>query len=111
MKGAERKAAIAAYKERKTIAGIFAVRCLTSGQIWVGRAPDLGTMKNRVWFTLRQGNHPNAGLQAAWKAHGADSFNYEEVEALEEEEPGYARNAALKERLAHWQNELTAMAI
>ncbi|HEY5208233.1 MAG TPA: GIY-YIG nuclease family protein [Stellaceae bacterium] len=111
MKGAERKAAIAAYKEKKTVAGIFAVRCAASGQIWVGKAPDLSTMQNRIWFTLRQGNHPDAGLQRAWNGHGADNFAYEEVEALAEEETGYLREAALKSRLAHWQAALGAAII
>ena len=33
----DRKAAIAAYKERKTIAGVFVVRCAASGEAWVGQ--------------------------------------------------------------------------
>ena len=32
MDGADRKAAIAAYKERKTAAGVFVIRCLASGE-------------------------------------------------------------------------------
>jgi hypothetical protein len=31
MNGEDRKAAVAAYKKRKPAAGIFAVRCATSG--------------------------------------------------------------------------------
>jgi hypothetical protein len=33
----DRKAAVAEYKKRKAIAGIYAVRCPANGQVWVGR--------------------------------------------------------------------------
>jgi hypothetical protein len=48
----ERKAAVAAYRERKAAAGIFAVVCQPSGRRWIGRAFDLRTVQNRLWFTL-----------------------------------------------------------
>lgn len=66
----DRKAAIAAYKERKTIAGIYVVRCAASGEAWVGQAPNLATIQNRIWCSLRQGNHMCRSLQAAWTMHG-----------------------------------------
>ncbi len=45
-----RKAAIRAFKERKTPRGIFAVRCSVTGGVWVDSAMDLDAAKNRVWF-------------------------------------------------------------
>ena|SRR5882757_9719418 len=107
----DRKAARAAYKERKTVAGIYAVRCRASGQTWVGQAPNLETMQNRLWFTLRFGNDPHRSLQAAWTAHGADSFTFEVLERLEEEDLPYIRQDLLKGRLAHWRTELGATSI
>lgn len=111
MKGEDRKAAVAAYKERKAAAGIYAVRCVSTGQRWLGRAPDLSTVQNRLWFTLRQGNSPNRVLQAEWREHGADNFTFEEIERLEDEELAYVRDRALRDRLAHWRTELGAEAI
>ncbi|SFJ11821.1 GIY-YIG nuclease family protein [Bradyrhizobium sp. cf659] len=107
----DRKAAIAAYKERKTIAGIFVVRCTASGEAWVGQAPNLETIQNRIWFSLRQGNHMCRSLQAAWNAHGEASLTFGECERLEDEETAYVRNALLKERMLHWRAELKAEAI
>jgi hypothetical protein len=107
----DKKAAIAAYKERKASAGIYAVRCAPTGEYWVGRAPDLGTIRNRLWFGLRLGSSPHRGLQAAWHAHGADSFTFEVLERLGEEDLAFAREAALKQRLAHWQAALGAAVI
>lgn len=111
MKREDRKAAVAAYKERKSAAGIYAIRCLATGQCWVGRAANLETVQNRLWFTLRQGGHPHRGLQATWAARGADSFAFEAIERLEEEDLAYIRDRLLKDRLAHWRAILQAEAI
>lgn len=104
----DRKAAIAAYKERKTIAGIFVVRCAASGEAWVGQAPNLETIQNRIWFSLRQGSHTCRSLQAAWNAHGEAGLTFAECERLDDEDSAYVRNALLKERLLHWRTELKA---
>src|SRR6266566_5601443 len=78
MKHEQRKAAVTAYRERKTAAGIYAVVCLGSGQRWLGRAADLDSIQkpavvhpaawqlpapdaaggvDRAWGDLRNGNH------------------------------------------------------
>jgi hypothetical protein len=109
MKAEQRKAAIAAYKERKAAPGVFVVRCLASGEAWVGEWADVQTIQNRIWFTLRQGVHPNADLLAAWKRHGEDQFRFEIVERLEEKDDAFfSPNAFLKERAAHWRQALGA---
>ncbi|WP_274630002.1 GIY-YIG nuclease family protein [Arvimicrobium flavum] len=97
-----RKAAIAAYKERKVVAGIYAVRCIASGQCWAGAAPDLATIENRLWFSLRLGSMHKPSLQTAYDAHGREAFSCEAVERLPQEEDAYIRGKRLKERLAHW---------
>jgi hypothetical protein len=98
----QRKAAIAAYKERKTKAGIFAVSCTATGGRWIGCAPDLSTIQNRLWFTLRQGGHRRGSLQTAWTAHGPEAFSLEVVETLDDETLAYVRDRVLAERQAHW---------
>jgi hypothetical protein len=104
----DRKAAIAAYKERKTIAGVFVIRCNATSETWVGQAQNLEKIQNRIWFSLRQGSHTCRSLQAAWKTHGPDSLTFAECERLEEEETPYIRDALLKERMLHWRSELGA---
>jgi len=105
---ADRKAAIAAYKERKVTGGVYAARCTATGEVWVGWWPNVATLQNRIWFTLRQGNHPNPGLQAAWRQHGAEQFRFDILEAMDEEASAYVRDAVLKERAAHWRSSLGA---
>jgi hypothetical protein len=108
MPGQDRRAAIAAYKEKKSRAGIYALRCAASGAVWVGRTLTLETVRNRHWFALRLGTASQASLQAAWTAHGPDSFRFEVLEELPEEEMAYLRDALLKDRLAHWRAALGA---
>ncbi|HEY8336204.1 MAG TPA: GIY-YIG nuclease family protein [Tardiphaga sp.] len=111
MSGENRKAAIAAYKERKVVAGIYLVRCTATGQAWVGQWPNVTNIQNRIWFTLRQGSHPNPDLQAAWQHNGAAHFQFEILERLDAEETTYVRDALLKERAAHWRSSLDAKSI
>jgi hypothetical protein len=111
MKREQRKAAVTAYRERKAVAGIYAVVCRPSGQRWIGRALDLGTVQNRLWFTLRQGGYPHPALQTAWNQYGLDAFALDIIERLEDEELPYVRDGILKDRLSHWCSALAAEAI
>ena len=108
MQNADRKAAIAEYKKRKAVAGIFAVRCAATGQTWVGRALDMDSIQTRLWFGLRTKGNIHRPLQATWDAHGADSFSFEALETLKDEEIAYVRDGILKDRLAFWKAELSA---
>lgn len=111
MKREDRKAAVDAYKKRKALAGIYALRCTATGQCWVGRAPDLAKIRNRLWFTLAQGASAYPTLQTAWNQHGEGAFKLEIVEELEEEETAFVRERALKDRLDHWAAALQATPI
>ena len=110
MDASARKASIAAWKERKTSAGIYMVRCAASGERWVGRAPDLDSIWRRLSFELRQGGCRRASLQAAWRTHGPDAFAFEEIERIGEE-VDYVRDKLLKARLEHWRRALDAEAM
>lgn len=111
MQAKEKKAAIAAYKERKVIGGIYAVRCRTTDRRWIGWAPNLSTIQNRLWFALRLGTSPHRTLQSAWSEHGGENFVLEEVERLDEEESAFVRDRTAKERHAYWCAALRAEAI
>jgi hypothetical protein len=111
MKEGERRAARDAYKERKAVSGVYAVRCAPSGEIWVGQTRDLEKVWNRIVFTLRGVASPHRALQAAWSANGEGAFGFEILERLEDEAFDFARQAALKERVAFWRAELGAAAI
>jgi hypothetical protein len=111
MKSDDRKAAIAAYKKHKSVAGIFAVRCEGSGQVWIGQTLNLETVQNRIWFSLRAGGHSNADLQNAWSAHGGQDFSFEQLERLKDEELAYVRDKLLREREVHWLAALGGLSL
>ncbi|HKU98038.1 MAG TPA: GIY-YIG nuclease family protein [Vineibacter sp.] len=104
--------AILAYKERKPVVGIYAVRCAASGAIWVGRSLTLDTVQNRIWFTLRLGSSPHRDLQTAWRDHGAESFTFDVLERLaDDDDVSHDRDTHLKGRVAHWRSVLGARSI
>lgn len=111
MKPETRKLAIADYKKRASVAGVFAIRCLATGEIWVGQALDLEKIQNRIWFTLRMSSHRNAELQRAWSTRGEAGLSLETLERIEEEELAYVRDTLLKERVQHWRKRLNGSAV
>ena len=107
-----RKAAVAAYKERTAEPGLYALTCTPSGERWVGGAPDLSTIENRLRFALRHASTPHRSLAAAARAHGEPAFAFEVLERIEEEDASPELIAALlKSRLQHWRETLGATAI
>jgi len=108
MSSEARKLAVAEYKKRKAIAGIYAVRCEPSGQVWVGRALDMEKIKTRLWFALRTEANQHPAMQAAWRAYGAESFAFEPLEEIEAQDLDFVRDGLLRDRLAYWRAELQA---
>ncbi|WP_172296606.1 GIY-YIG nuclease family protein [Pseudoruegeria sp. HB172150] len=100
----DRRAAKAEWKEKKPDAGIYALRI--GGRVWVGAAMRLGAAESRMGFAARMGGLPNAEAQAAYAAAGELAF--EVLETFDEEISQMKRERLLKERLAHWVEELGA---
>ncbi|CAN5188278.1 GIY-YIG nuclease family protein [soil metagenome] len=103
-----RKALIAAYKERKTVAGVFAVICNATGQVWVGTSRHIDTQQNGLWFSLRHGSGRNPALQIAWTEHGEAAFRFEQLDRLPTDTSDMARDTELKSRSALWTARLGA---
>lgn len=104
-----KKESIEAYKRRKTIGGIYAIRSKASGAPWVGRAPDLSTIWNRRAFELRSGHCRCRSLQDAWNLQGPDDFTFEVIERIDAEELSFALERVMKERLGYWCASLSAL--
>lgn len=104
----DRKEIIREYKARTTPRGVFAVRCVATGEVWVGSSMNLDGARNRLWFTLGYGNHKDALLQARWNAQGEKAFEYEVLEKLDDEVSALRVGDILKERTSHWLAQLHA---
>ena len=107
MKPAQRKEMVREYKERKVRQGVFTVRCLPDGALWIGTSRDLDAQQNGIWFQLRIGNHMNRGLQQAWNRHGADAFRFELLEIVEDDNAEMV-GLLLKEREQRWREQTGA---
>ena len=107
MDNSRKKDLVRAYKEQKSRPGIFAVRCVATGEAWVASAPDVGRKQSGIWFQLRIGSFPNKALQAAWKSNGEAAFAFEVLEEVDDEN-ALLIPAILKERAAHWRTQLGA---
>jgi hypothetical protein len=79
---ASRKDLKSKYKSAGTPAGVFQVRNLINGKIFLGIAQNLPGILNSNRFQLTAGNHPNASLQAEWKQYGPNAFAFEILDEL-----------------------------
>lgn len=107
----DRKAAVAAYKERKPAWGVYAVICTATGDSWVGCSRHVDTEQNGLWFALRQGTSVFPSLQATWKEHGEPAFRFEELQRLRDDLPHFARADELKKYQTLWRARLSAAAL
>ena len=95
------------FKQLKFRMGVFDIRNLENGKIYVDTATNLDSIYNRHRLQLNFGNHPNEALQADWKALGEVHFKFEilgEIEQKEGENIDYAKELKLLEKL--WLEEL-----
>jgi hypothetical protein len=106
-----KKAAIAAYKERKAAVGVYAVICNATGEAWVGISRNLEAQKTGLWFTLKLGSSPNRSLQTAWAEHGEAEFRYEELDRLSDDFSELGKKDELKRRKTLWQARLFAQSL
>jgi hypothetical protein len=107
----DRKAAIAAYKERKAAFGVYAVICSATGEAWVGCSRHVDNQQNGLWFSLRQGASPFTSLQEAWSRHREVDFRFKELDRLADDFPELGRMSELKRRQGLWRARLQASAI
>src|SRR5208283_1629149 len=103
-----RKETIRKFKERKSLLGVYAVRCTATGRVWVGASRNLDATKNGCWFCLRSGSHQDKSLQAEWCAQGESAFQYEILSALDEDVHPLGVDDMLKEQKKSWIARLGA---
>ena len=103
-----RKETIRKFKERKSLLGAYAGRCIATGRVWVGASRNLDATKNGCWFCLRSGSHQDKSLQAEWNAQGESAFQYEILSALDEDVHPLEVDDMLKEQKKSWIARLGA---
>ena len=105
-----RRELVRAYKEKRTAAGVYAVRCLATGEVWVAGSRNIDAQQNGLWFGLKTGGCFNRPMQAAWTAHGEAAFAFEVLERIDDEDlTPLGRADLIKARERHWLAALGAM--
>ena len=91
------------YKQMKYPMGVFQIRNLVNGKVFIGCSLDLKATWYSQKLQLNFGNHPNERLQKEWKTQGEDQFIYEildEIKEIEGKEINYLSEInALEEML------------
>ncbi len=77
------------YKQMKFPMGVFQIRNLVSGKIYIGSSLDLNAAWRSQKFQLNAGSHLVEQLQKDWNQLGADNFVYE---VLDEVKPDDSKN-------------------
>ncbi|TCP53282.1 hypothetical protein EV586_10615 [Tumebacillus sp. BK434] len=88
--------------------GIFQIRNLVNGKIFLGSSPNLPGKENSVLFQLRMGSHYNKALQQEYQEFGADNFVFETVAEIKHREEATQEEykQELEDLLELWMEEL-----
>lgn len=72
-----------AYKELVKPMGVYRLKNMLNGKLFVESTNDLNARFNRCKFQLQMGVHENKALQNDWKKDGENNFTFEILETLE----------------------------
>ncbi|XRG77881.1 GIY-YIG nuclease family protein [Rossellomorea sp. GAMAL-10_SWC] len=73
------------YKETKVQAGIYQIKNVKNQKIFIVSTKNLKTINGKK-FELEAGSCTNKTLQQEWNEYGKESFVFEELEILKEED-------------------------
>lgn len=84
------------YKNKEPQIGVFQIKNVKNGKVFIESASNLDKIWNRHHFQLNMGGHPNKRLQQEWNQFGEQAFTFEILSELKVEEG----------RDTNYQNEL-----
>ena len=81
-----KKELIQQYKLTNRPMGIYQIRNLVNGKVFVESSVNLTGILNRQKFALKLNGHKNKQLQADWNEFGAENFAFEILEEIVQRE-------------------------
>ena len=95
------------YKQTLPPMGIYRIKNVVNGKIFVGSSLNLHGKSNSFKFQLRSGLHVNSELQKDFNTFGEENFVFEIVDTLEpKEDISYNYGDDLKVFLEMWTEKL-----
>ena len=82
-----KKQLIQEYLNRRPEMGVISLRCLSTGESFLGISKDFKADLNSYRAKLQGGNHPNKRLQELWNLHGAADFEFYMLQELDYDDP------------------------
>jgi len=96
-----------AYKQNPPKAGVYQIRNLVNGKIYISSAPSVDGKLNGQRMVLGAKGHVNKALQTDWNAQAPADFVFEVLEYLEpSEKPVAERLDELAELEKSWRDKL-----
>ena len=86
MEKQDKKELVSAYKERKVIGGIYAIKNTVNGKKLLLQSADLKGAENRFNFAKETGGCIHLKLQNDWGVLGAGVFEFEILDELEKKD-------------------------
>lgn len=103
----DRRALKQAWRETLAPMGVYAIRNLTNGRLYLAASLNLEAAMNRDRFGLKLRGHPSPELQAAWNAQGEAAFSFGILDRLKpRDEPGFDYRPELDSLLSLWREDL-----
>ncbi len=72
----DRKMMIAEYQERERSMGVYQIKNIENGRLFIGSSTNLEGLWNKEKFILDMGSHQNKTLQQDWKHFGGEKFEF-----------------------------------
>lgn len=95
------------YKQTLRPMGIFQIKNLSNGKVYIGRAMDLNGKLNSEKFQLKNNMHVNKDLQSDFNVLGEEKFAFESLDYLTaREKPDYDYGHDLQTLEAMWLEKL-----
>lgn len=95
------------YKDVVTKIGIYSIKNLKTGKLYLGYAANIEARINRHKFELKYGSEQVNELLSDYKKYGEDAFEYSTVaEVKQDKEKGYDYKSELVELYLLWLEEL-----
>ncbi len=95
------------YKQTLQPMGIYQVKNLVNGKIFIGSGKNLPGKLNSSKFQLESGSHMNRELQEDFNQYGKKKFSFEIIDYLEpKEEPNYNYSEDLSVLEEMWKEKL-----
>jgi hypothetical protein len=82
-----RKQLLRQYKDNPPLAGVYQIRNLVNGKVYVSSAPSVNGKLNSQRFMLQADGHVNRALQADWAAQKPEDFVLGVLEYLKPSSP------------------------